>query len=73
METGNRRSKKNIPMNRKTIRLIIFATAIMSLLFSGIIFTFAVGMRRWYSGSFFALIGILMLINAWRWRNEPAE
>lgn len=60
-------------MNRKTTRLIILATAILSLLFAIIIFTFAEGLRRWYSGGFFALIGIFMLVNARRWRNKQTE
>lgn len=54
-------------MNRKNSRLLVFATAILSLIFAIIIFIFAEGMRRWYSGSFFALIAVVMLINALRW------
>jgi drug/metabolite transporter (DMT)-like permease len=33
-----------------------------------IVFVFAHGLRRWYSGIFFALIGAVMLVNAVRWR-----
>jgi len=56
-------------MNRKSIFIIILATGIISIVFSVIILNFSDGMRRWYSGSFFALIGIVMLYNAWRWKS----
>lgn len=31
------------------------------------VFVFAEGLRRWYSGGFFAVMGIVMLVNAYRW------
>jgi len=38
-----------------------------------IVFVFADGLRRWYSGVFFLVIGIVMLLNTFRWRREPEE
>jgi hypothetical protein len=32
-----------------------------------VVFVFADGPRRWYSGLFFAFLGALMLVNAARW------
>ena len=57
-------------MKRKTTRFFILATAIASLLFAAVILVWGEGLRRWYSGGFFALIGIIMLINARRWRTR---
>jgi hypothetical protein len=33
-----------------------------------VVFLFADGLRRWYSGIFFALIGTVMVVNFLRWR-----
>jgi len=33
-----------------------------------VVFVFADGMRRWYSGIFFAAMGAVMLAQAARWR-----
>jgi hypothetical protein len=38
-----------------------------------IIFVFAEGLRRWYSGIFFATIGTVTLVNALRWRRGADE
>jgi uncharacterized membrane protein len=40
---------------------------ILGILLALIVFVFADGLRRWYSGIFFAVLGIVMLINARRW------
>jgi hypothetical protein len=46
---------------------------ILSMLMAVVIFVFAEGLRRWYSGIFFALIGALLLSNAWRWRRATGS
>jgi hypothetical protein len=38
-----------------------------------IVFVFADGLRRWYSGIFFAIMGTAVLVNALRWRRTPDE
>ena len=38
-----------------------------------IVFVFADGMRRWYSGIFFALLGAVMLAQTLRWRRDTGE
>lgn len=35
-----------------------------------VVFVFAEGHRRWYSGLFFAIVGIVMLVNAFRGRRK---
>jgi hypothetical protein len=40
---------------------------ILGVVMAVIVFVFADGLRRWYSGIFFAVLGIVMLINARRW------
>jgi hypothetical protein len=50
-------------------RLVLVA-GILSLALSAVIFILADGLRRWYSGGFFALIGIVMLVNHFRWRRN---
>ena len=52
-------------MNKVTlvIGLLCFVAAV-------IIFVFADGLRRYYSGIFFAIVGTVMMINALRWRRK---
>ena len=38
-----------------------------------VVFIFADGMRRWYSGIFFALLGALMLVRSRGWRRGTGE
>jgi hypothetical protein len=64
---------------RRTVRLarksamgkMALVSAILCILLGAIVFVFADGARRWYSGVFFAIMGIVMLANAWRWRRSP--
>jgi len=41
---------------------------ILCIVVAMIVFVFADGLRRWYSGIFFAMIGTVMLVNFLRWR-----
>jgi len=45
---------------------------VIFLLLSVIVFVFARGLRRWYSGLFFAIIGTATLLNAF-YRGGAAE
>lgn len=40
--------------------------AIVSFILAAVIFIFADGARRWYSGTFFVLVGVAILLNAKR-------
>jgi putative Ca2+/H+ antiporter (TMEM165/GDT1 family) len=40
--------------------------AIVSFILAAVIFIFADGARRWYSGGFFLIIGVALLLNAKR-------
>jgi hypothetical protein len=44
---------------------------ILFIVLAVIIFVFADGLRRWYSGIFFAMIGTVILVNALRKRRGP--
>ena len=50
------------------MRRVAVVLGIFFLLLAVIVFVFADGLRRWYSGIFFAIIGTVMLVNAVRWR-----
>ena len=52
-------------MNKVTI-VVGIASAAMAL----VVFVFADGARRWYSGSFFAAIAVVTLVNALRRRSD---
>ena len=43
------------------------------LLLAVIVFVFADGLRRWYSGIFFAIIGTVALLNAFYWGRTAKE
>jgi hypothetical protein len=46
---------------------------ILCLVLAVIVFVLADGPRRWYSGIFFAIIGLVMLTSAMRWRRASGE
>ena len=46
---------------------LTFILGIAFLILAVVVFVLADGARRWYSGGFFALLGIILLMNA-RWR-----
>jgi hypothetical protein len=52
-------------MNKVTL-----IVGILCIVLAVIIFVFTDGLRRWYSGAFFAIIGAFMFLNAWRWRRS---
>lgn len=55
-------------MANKTMSTVALFVGFASVVLAVVILVFAEGLRRWYSGIFFALIGVLSLVNAMRWR-----
>jgi hypothetical protein len=48
-------------------------TGILFIVLAVVVFAFADGLRRWYSGMFFALIGAVVLVNAQRSRSVSGD
>ena len=53
-------------------RLALWA-GIICIVLAVFVFVFADGLRRWYSGLFFAVLGIVALANAGYWRRGKKE
>ena len=60
-------------MTRKTKINLGFTGAILFLGLSLIVFVFAEGIRRWYSGFFFFILGSVMLSNALYWKRDTDD
>ena len=54
-----------------TMSKVGLVSGIVCIVLAVIVFVFADGLRRWYSGIFFAFMGTVMLVNAQRWRHLP--
>jgi hypothetical protein len=52
---------------------VALISGILCIILAVIVFVFADGLRRWYSGVFFAMMGALLLTNAVRWRRVADE
>ena len=52
---------------------VTLGIGILCIVLALIIFVFADGYRRWYSGLFFATIGTVLLVNAFRRRHNKEE
>ena len=52
---------------------VAFVSGILCIVLSVVVLVFADGLRRWYSGIFFAITGAVMLVNAFRWRRVADE
>jgi hypothetical protein len=59
-------------MSKTAMSKLSLVTGLLCVVLAIVILVFAEGLRRWYSGLFFALIGVLSLVNARRWR-DPVE
>ena len=55
------------------MRRAALVAGILCIVLTVIVFVFADGLRRWYSGIFFAFMGTVLLVNAMRWRRAPDE
>ena len=52
---------------------VTLVVGILCIVLAVIVFVFADGLRRWYSGIFFTVIGTVMLLNALRRRCDADE
>jgi len=52
---------------------IAFFFGILCIVLAVVVFVFAEGLRRWYSGIFFAILGTVTLVSAVRWRRDADE
>jgi len=60
-------------MTESTMRRVALFFGSFFLVLALVILIFADGLRRWYSGIFFALIGTVTLLNTLRWRRTSKE
>ena len=60
-------------MKKNTKKRVALAIGILFIVLAVIVLVFAHGLRRWYSGIFFAIMGTVMLANALRWRRVADE
>jgi hypothetical protein len=60
-------------MSKSTMSKVGLVTGILCVVLAVIVFVFADGLRRWYSGIFFAIIGATTLVSALRWRRVADE
>ena len=49
-------------MSRNTMSKVAVITAIICIVLAVIVFVFADDLRRWYSGIFFAVMALVMLV-----------
>ena len=47
---------------------LALVSGILCIVLALVVFVFADGLRRWYSGIFFTIMGAVALVNAVRWR-----
>ena len=60
-------------MKKNTMNTIALVLGILCLSLAVLMFVFVDGLQRWYSGTFFVIMGMVMLVNALRWRHEASE
>jgi len=60
-------------MTRSTMSRMACVLGILLLVLAVIVLVFADGLRRWYGGIFFAIMGTASLVNAMRWRRRLEE
>ena len=52
---------------------VALVSGILCIVLSVVVLVFADGLRRWYSGIFFAIMGTAILVNALHWRRVADE
>jgi hypothetical protein len=57
-------------MKKNTMVYLALGAGILSIILAVIVFVFASGPRRLYSGIFFVFLGVVMLLNFIRWRKN---
>jgi di/tricarboxylate transporter len=55
-------------MSKNMMSKVALMSVILCVVLAVIVFVFADGLRRWYSGIFFTIMGAVLLGNALRWR-----
>ena len=60
-------------MSKKRMSQWALIIGILLIVLAVVVFALAEGLRRWYSGIFFAFMGTLLLVNAFRWRNHAGN
>jgi len=55
-------------MKKDTLRKLALVLGPICLVMAVVILVYADGMRRWYSGLFFVVMGTVALLSARRWR-----
>jgi len=60
-------------MLMKTMGVLALVSGIICVAMAVIILVYADGLRRWYSGAFFAVMGVVLLSSAARWRRGPDQ
>jgi hypothetical protein len=60
-------------MSKNTMNKAGLVFGILFIALAVIIFVFADGLRRWYSGIFFVVIGTVVLVNVWRSRRVAGQ
>lgn len=60
-------------MSKNTMSKAGLVIGIVFILLAVIVFVFADGLRRWYSGIFFAIVGAATLVSTLRWRRVADE
>jgi len=60
-------------VTESTMRKVALGFGFFFIVLALVILIFADGLRRWYSGIFFALIGTVTLLNTLRWRRTSKE
>jgi len=61
-------SKPGGDMKKDTLRKLALVLGPICLVMAVVILVYADGMRRWYSGLFFVVMGTVALLSARRWR-----
>jgi len=57
-------------MTKNTMSKVALVTGILCVVLTVVMFLFADGLRRWYTGIFFMIISTVMFVNALRWRRN---
>ena len=60
-------------MSKNALNRITLISGILCIILAVIMFIFADGLRRWYSGIFFAIMGGVMFANIAHWPRPPSE
>ena len=62
-----------LTMKKNKMSKAALVSGIVCIVLAVMVFVFADGLRRWYSGIFFALIGTVMLVSALHWRRAADQ